>query len=136
MARVELRVKQGATGRFTLRWAGTDLTLYNVYIQFRRSFASSTERAAETPLIDLSLVNGSSTGNAIAYGPAVEGIQDSLTVVIPADKTALLINQDYNAETPSHKADVLLVKKTDATANRIRIAEFDVFVEPRVTVVS
>lgn len=135
MARVALTIKQGATGRFTLRWAGTDLTLYNVYLQFRRSFASSAERAVETPLIDLSLVNNTSVGNAIAYGAAVSGIQDSLTIVIPADKTALLVNQDYNAETPTHKADVLLVKKTDATAERVRIAEFDVFVEPRVTVV-
>lgn len=136
MARARLTVKQGATGRFTLRWEGIDLTLYNVYVQFRRSFASSSDRAAETPLIDLSLVNGSSTGNAITYGAAVAGIQDSVAVVIPADKTALLVNQDYNTETPSHKADVLLVKKTDATADRVRIAEFDVFVDPRVTVVA
>lgn len=136
MARKRLPITQGATGRFTLRWPGTDLTLYNVYLQVRRSFAATTEQAAEAPLIALSLVDGVSVDDAIAYGTAVDGIQDSLTIVIGADKTVLLINPDYNTMSASHKCDVLLVKKTAAAKDRVRIADFDVFVEPRVTVVA
>jgi hypothetical protein len=136
MARADLTIRQGTTGRFSIRWPAVDLTLYNVYFQVRKTFASTAELAAESPLIGLSIVNGVSTGDAIAYGDIVAGVRDSVSITIGADLTALLINQDYNAEKPSHKADVLLVLKTDAAKERIRIAEFNVLVEPRVTVLA
>ena len=136
MSRVLLKIKQGAVARFTLRWPAADLTLYDIYIQFRPTWGSSVAFAAKEPIFELKLEAGTSTpAGAITYGDAVDGIQDSIAVVIGADLTALLPNQDPANGKKTHKADVLLVLISDPAKERVRLAEFDVLVDPRVTVV-
>lgn len=134
--RQRLEVKQGASVYFTVRWPGFDLTAYDVYFQVRKQFASSVAEAAKEPVFALSLVSNSSVDNAIQYGDAVESVVDSVRVQLHADKTALLENQEATVTGAQYLADLFLVSKTDSTRVRQRPADFDIFVDPRVTVVA
>lgn len=133
MARKKLTVKQGATRRFSLRWPGVNLLLYDIYCQVRVDYASSAAKAAAEPLFECSLVD--SVEDGMAYGAAVDGIVDTVVVTFGADKTALLVNQSNDQDRPSHRSDAFFVRRSDAVVTRISPYDFDVHVTPRTTVV-
>lgn len=133
--RTKFEIKQGASFAFRMVWATIDLRLYNVYLQVRPDYASTAAKAALAPLISISLVDGVSDPlGAITYVSG-EGGFDTAEFVLSADLTTLLTNQDDSQKTPSHKADVFLVKISDPAKNRVRPLDIDIYVIPRTTVV-
>lgn len=132
MARLD--VKQGATCTFTMRWVGVSLLPYDVYLQVRSDYASTAAQAAEDAIFSVSLVDGVTDHDAVAYGAAIDGIVDSVSVSLHADKTVLLENADGDLRNPQYRADAFLVSRTDPTRIRECPVSFDVYVTPRVTV--
>lgn len=135
LERVRLDVNQGECVRFRVRCAELDMTLYNVYLQVRERYASRAVDAAKPPVFALSLVDNASPDDAIVYGEPVNDVVDSVDVVFHADKTVLLENPEAIITAPQYLADVLFVLKSNPTKIRDRLVDFDLYVNPRVTVV-